>query len=121
LFRKFALSEPSRTVWIETEDKVHHLATVTGKKLFLGRTASSPNLDLGLPRYYLTLDKERGVLLGDTETRTENAVEFDKAMVCVGSDEKPVKLKFFDQEPERPDDLMKSQGPQDLPQGFKDI
>lgn len=120
LFRKFALSGPSRTVWIETEDKMLHPANVTGKKLFLGRPASSPNLDLGLPRYYLTLDKERGVLLGDTATRTENAVEFDKAMFCVGSDGKPVKLMFFDQEP-RSDDLIKSQQTKDLPKEFQDI
>lgn len=118
LFRKFAVSGPSRTIWIETEDMVNHPATLTGKKLFLGRTAPSPNLDLRLPRYYVTLNKDQRILLGDTQSQTENEVEFDKVLVCLDGEGKQVKLKFLDREP-RPEDPLKSQEAKDLPEGFK--
>ncbi|TSA11595.1 MAG: hypothetical protein D4R73_03650, partial [Deltaproteobacteria bacterium] len=93
---------------IETEDKVLHSANVTGKKLWLGRSAPSPYLDLGLPRYFLTLDKERQVLLGNADSETKNAVKFGEDVVCVGSNGERITLKLYDQEPRPPKGLEPS-------------
>ncbi len=99
LLRHILASPSTKMIWIHADEgEVHEALLQEKQKLWFGIHSTQTHLNLGLPDYYLELNKGN-IFLCENVGGEKFRVPFDEEIPCKGKDDVIVTVKFYENRP----------------------